>query len=191
AGSSCAIASMRSLVSSAYGNFRFIGSGMKIACNFESLSYGSILWLAGLELDRSSCANKLGKAERRASPVSAVCFCLGPNSKKRGAECQRDRGSPLHCRIWKTTRRAKSRHQRFLVGPVIFAPAWKNQLDLARALIDQSNLFLNHDVTEPTQLRSQSFRFRRHRMKLDICRDNAVPGNRKRAARERRSDLCN
>src|SRR5262249_58390745 len=31
---------MRSLVSSAYGNFRFIGSGMKITCNFESLPYG-------------------------------------------------------------------------------------------------------------------------------------------------------
>src|SRR5215472_15142821 len=31
---------MRSLVSSAYGNFRFIGSGMKIVCNFESLPYG-------------------------------------------------------------------------------------------------------------------------------------------------------
>src|SRR5262249_39496321 len=38
--SSCPIASMRSLVSSAYGNFRFIGSGMKIVCNFESLPYG-------------------------------------------------------------------------------------------------------------------------------------------------------
>src|SRR5262249_9771386 len=31
---------MRSLVSSAYGNFRFMGSGMKITCNFESLPYG-------------------------------------------------------------------------------------------------------------------------------------------------------
>src|SRR5262249_11717028 len=31
---------MRSLVSSAYGNFRFIGSGMKIVCDFESLPYG-------------------------------------------------------------------------------------------------------------------------------------------------------
>ena len=81
--------------------------------------------------------------------------------------------------------------QRRKIGLVqLLSPARKDKGDLARALIDERNLLLDNDVAEPVQLRCQSFRFSRQRLKLDLGRNDAVDGNQKGGACERRSPLC-
>jgi hypothetical protein len=70
-------------------------------------------------------------------------------------------------------------------------PARKYEGDLARALIDERNLLLDYDVAEPAQLRCQSFRFSRQRMKFDLARDDAVDRDQKGGACERRGPRRN
>jgi len=68
----------------------------------------------------------------------------------------------------------------------LFAPVRKYDFDLSRALVHEGDLLLDDDIAEAPQLRCQSLRFGRQRMKFDVRGDNAINRNRKAASGERR-----
>ena len=51
---------------------------------------------------------------------------------------------------------------------MLFAPARKYEFDLTRALVHERDLLLDDDIAEAAQLRCQSLRFGRQRMKFDV-----------------------
>ena len=72
---------------------------------------------------------------------------------------------------------AKNQIRRNGYALALFAPARKYEFDLARALVHQGDLLLDHDVAEAAQLRCQSLRFGGQSMNFDVRGDNAINRN--------------